>query len=166
LPLINICSPDLKRESLPLTRSRLRWPYAAFFCPAFNFAHLARWNAAILRADGDMVRFTGTEPDVFVALNTTGCDSFLALAHLALCAHAIFRREAGEIIRLGVDVILVGWFACRDVPAPFNDSTAEIAVSSFSTCTAPACALLEAAAAHCLGFPLFPPRYLTVGNIV
>jgi hypothetical protein len=52
--LINICSPDLKRESLPLTRSRLRWPYAAFFCPAFNFAHLARWNAAILRADGDM----------------------------------------------------------------------------------------------------------------
>ena len=75
--------------------------YAAFF-PAFNFAHLARWNAAIfLRATADMVRFTGAEPAVFAA---TGCDSFLALAHLALWARAILRRDAADIIR-------VGWFA-------------------------------------------------------
>ena len=39
-----------------------RADYAAFFCCAFTFAHLARWNAAIfLRAATDMVRFTGAE---------------------------------------------------------------------------------------------------------
>ena len=66
-----------------------------------------------------MVRFTGAEPAVF-AIATTGCDSFRARAHLALCACAILRREAADIIR-------VGWFACLIVPVPFNDSITEIA---------------------------------------
>ena len=65
-----------------------------------------------------MVRFTGAEPVAFVI--GIGCDSLRALAHLALCAHAILRREAADMIR-------VGWFACRTVPEPFNDSIAEIA---------------------------------------
>ena len=60
-------------------------PYAAFFCPARNFAHRAR------------------------------------------CASAIFRREAAEIIRVGADVIPVGWFTFLDAPAPFNDTSSEIA---------------------------------------
>jgi hypothetical protein len=77
--------------------------YAAFF-PAFNFAHLARWNAAIfLRAAADMVRLKGTNPVVFAS--DIGCDSLRAFAHLARCACAILRREACDIIR-------VGWFAC------------------------------------------------------
>jgi hypothetical protein len=50
-----------------------------------------------------MVCFTGTEAVVFV-IATAGCDTFLALAHLARCACAILRREAADIIR-------VGWFA-------------------------------------------------------
>jgi hypothetical protein len=65
-----------------------------------------------------MVRLTGAEPVVFAS--AIGCDSFRALAHLALCACAIFRREAADMIR-------VGWFAFRDVPEPFNDSITEIA---------------------------------------
>jgi hypothetical protein len=93
--------------------------YAAFFCCAFNFAHLARWNAAIfLRAATDIVRFTGAD-FVALAIDTTGCDSLRALAHLALCACAIFRREAADTIRVG--------FARRDAPEPFNDSITEIA---------------------------------------
>jgi len=51
-----------------------------------------------------MVCFTGSEPAVF-AIATTGRDASLALAHLARCACAIFRREAADIIR-------VGWFVC------------------------------------------------------
>src|SRR5579864_5476273 len=47
-----------------------------------------------------MVCFTGAELIVF-AIATIGCDSFLALAHLALCACAILRREAADIIRVG-----------------------------------------------------------------
>jgi hypothetical protein len=47
-----------------------------------------------------MVRFTGVEAVVF-AIVTTGCNAFLALAHLALCACAILRREAADIIRAG-----------------------------------------------------------------
>jgi hypothetical protein len=78
------------------------------------------------------VRFTETEAAVFA--RAIGCDSFRALAHLALCARAIFRREAAEIIRVDADVIPVGRFTCRDVPEPFNDSIAEIAMSNFSTC--------------------------------
>jgi len=66
-----------------------------------------------------MVRFTGAE-SVGFATGTAGCNSFRALAHLALCACAIFRREAADMIR-------VGWFAFRDVPEPFNDSITEIA---------------------------------------
>jgi hypothetical protein len=43
------------QESLPHTRSKLHWPYAAFF-PTFTLAHLARCAAAIfLRADADIV---------------------------------------------------------------------------------------------------------------
>jgi hypothetical protein len=84
------------------------------------FAHRARCAAAIfLRADADMVCFTGAEPVVF-AIATTGCDSFLALAHLALWACAILRRDAADIIR-------VGWFVFWNVPEAFNDSITEIA---------------------------------------
>ena len=66
-----------------------------------------------------MTRFTGAEPVVFAA-PAAGCDSLPALAHLALCASAIFRREAAEIIRFG-------WLVLRNVPEPFNDSITEIA---------------------------------------
>ena len=66
-----------------------------------------------------MVRFTGAEPVVFAGV-TTGCNAFLALAHLAFCAWAILRREAADMIR-------VGGFAFRDAPDPFNDSITEIA---------------------------------------
>jgi hypothetical protein len=47
-----------------------------------------------------MVRFAGAEPVLFAAV-TAGCDSFLALVHLAFCACAIFRREAADVIRVG-----------------------------------------------------------------
>jgi hypothetical protein len=84
------------------------------------FAHLARWNAAIfLLADADMVRFTGAE-SVGFPIAAAGCDSFRAFAHLALCACAIFRRDAAEIT-------LVGWFACWGAREPFSDSITEIA---------------------------------------
>jgi hypothetical protein len=66
-----------------------------------------------------MVRFTGAEPLVF-AMATTGCDPFLALAHLARCAPAILRREDADMIRFG-------WFVCANVPETFNDSITEIA---------------------------------------
>jgi hypothetical protein len=55
-----------------------------------------------------------------VVFAANGCDPLPALAHLALCAAAIFRREAAEMIR-------VGWFLFRDVSEPFNDSITEIA---------------------------------------
>jgi hypothetical protein len=64
------------------------------------------------------VRFTGTEAVVFAS--AIGCDSLRAFAHLALCACAIFRREAADIIR-------VGCFGVPNVPEPFNDSITEIA---------------------------------------
>jgi hypothetical protein len=95
-----------------------------------------------------MVCLTGTEPVVF-ATATTGCNPFFALAHLALCACAIFRREAPDIIR-------VGWFACLTVPVPFNDSITEIACQCSLHVPALACAQHEAAEAHLLGFPWFP----------
>jgi hypothetical protein len=67
--------------------------YAAFFCCVFTFAHRARCAAAIfLRADTDIVRFTGAEAVVLAI--AIGCDSFRAFAHLAFCACAILRREA------------------------------------------------------------------------
>lgn len=80
-----------------------------------------------------MVCFTGAEAVVFAA--ATGCDSFRALAHLALWACAIFRLEACDMIRFG-------WSACRIVPEPFNDSMTEIASSMLST---RACACLRSA---------------------
>jgi len=73
-----------KHESLPRTRSRLRYPYAAFFYPALIFAQRARIAAAIfLRAAADMVwGFAGADPVGFAA-PTTGFDSFRPFAHLA-----------------------------------------------------------------------------------
>ena len=104
---------------------RLATVYAAFFCCAFTFAHLARCAAAIfLRADADMLRFTGAGPVVFAS--AIGCDFSRAFAHLAFCARAILRRDAAEIIR-------VGWFVFRAVAKPLNDSIAEIARSNFAT---------------------------------
>jgi hypothetical protein len=95
-----------------------------------------------------MVCFTGAEPVVF-DIATTGCDSFFALAHRALCARAILRREAFDIIR-------AGWFAFRNAPAPFNDSITERLGLCSLHVPVLACAQHEAAEAHCLGFPLFP----------
>jgi len=46
-----------------------------------------------------MVRFAGPAPVVFAS--SVGFVSFRALAHLALCACAILRREAGDITRVG-----------------------------------------------------------------
>jgi hypothetical protein len=60
------------------------------------------------------------EPTPFSLSPQTGYDSFRARAHLALCACAILRREAADIIR-------VGWFAFRVAADPFNDSMTEIA---------------------------------------
>ena len=80
-----------------------------------------------------MVRFTGAEPVVFTV--ATGSEFFRALAHLALWARAILRREACDIIR-------VAWAAFPNDPEPFNDSITEIAVSNFSTCD---CACLRSA---------------------
>lgn len=94
--------------------------YAAFFCPARNFAQRARWKVAIfLREAADMVRFAGAVATVF-PVPAAGFDSFLILSHLACCASAILCREAAEIFR-------VGWFVFWDVPEPFSDSIAEIA---------------------------------------
>ena len=74
--------------------------YAAFFCCAFTFPHLARCAAAIfLRADADMMRFTGAA----LVVCAMGCEFSRALAHLAFCARAILRRDAADMIR-------VGWF--------------------------------------------------------
>jgi hypothetical protein len=115
------CVRSTQSPTLDLGR-RQENGYAAFLCAALTFAHRARCAAAIfLRADADMVRFTGAEAAA------AGFDPFPALAHLAFCALAIFRREAAEIIR-------VGWFPFRDVPKPFNDSITEIAWPNFSTC--------------------------------
>jgi hypothetical protein len=66
-----------------------------------------------------MVRLAGAEPLAFAA-PATGRDPFPALAHLALCASAIFLREAADTTR-------VGWVELRDAPIPFNDSMTEIA---------------------------------------
>jgi hypothetical protein len=62
-------------------------------------------------------RFTGAERLVSAG---AGCDPFPALAHLAFCACAIFRREATETIRVGRPDL-------RDTPVPFKDSITEIA---------------------------------------
>jgi hypothetical protein len=48
-----------------------------------------------------MLRFTGTEVGVFAI--EIGSDSFLARAHLARCARAIFNRESFDIKRFGAD---------------------------------------------------------------
>jgi hypothetical protein len=91
-----------------------------------------------------MVCCTGA-PVVFA--NSIGCDSFRALAHLALCACAIFRREAA------------------DTPEPFNDSITEILDLISLTASVLFVARHEAAAARWLGFPWFPSR-LTERKIV
>jgi hypothetical protein len=83
--------------------------------------HRARCAAAIfLRADADMVRFTGAAPVVFVVAR---CDPFRAFDHLAFCASAILRRETADTIRVGCPALR----DLRDTPDPFNDSITEIA---------------------------------------
>ena len=110
-----------------------------------------------------MVCFTGVESVRFARV-IPGCDSWRALAHLAFCACAIFRREAAEIIRVGTDgdaeadVIPVGWLDCRGVPVPFSDSITAIALSNFSTCD---CASRRSARSCWSAFvrlPIVPPR--------
>jgi len=110
--------------------------YAAFFCPALNFAHRARWNAEIFRlADADMVCFaTGAAPAVFATPTNTGFDSFFTFAQRAFCARAIRRREAADMTRIGADLVPVGWLVIRDAPVTFSDSMTAIALSNFSTC--------------------------------
>jgi len=106
-----------------------------------------------------MVRFaTGAGAVVFAI--AIGCDAFLALAHLALCARAIRRREAAEIIRVGVDTILFGWFTFPGVPEPFNDSITEIALSNFSTCNCATRRSARSCWSALLRFPIgsFPSR--------
>jgi hypothetical protein len=72
-------------------------PLSSLF-PAFNFAHLARWNAAIfLRAAADIVRFTGDGFVVFTAV--IECEFSRGFCHLARCARAILRRDAADIVR-------------------------------------------------------------------
>ena len=66
-----------------------------------------------------MVRFAGEEPVVFVT-SFAALGRLRSFAHRALCASAIFRREAAEIIRFG-------WLVGRDDPEPFNDSITVIA---------------------------------------
>jgi hypothetical protein len=76
--------------------------YATFFFSTFTRAHLARCAAAIfLRADADMVRFTGAEPVVF-AVPTAGFDPLRAFDHLAFCARLISLRAEADRVRLGV----------------------------------------------------------------
>jgi hypothetical protein len=104
-----------------------------------------------------MVCFTGVGAVAFAV--SAGCDSLRAFAHLALCACAILRREACDIIR-------VGWAAFADDPEPFNDSMTEIAWSMLST---RACACLRSARSCWSAldrFPIVPPQYLTERNIV
>lgn len=69
-----------------------------------------------------MVRFAGAEIDF---LSDTDCDCF-RLAHRALCARAIFRREAADTIRFG-------WAVLLDTgDDPFKDSIPEIIWSNLS----------------------------------
>jgi hypothetical protein len=86
------------------------------FSCALIFAHRAFWAAAIfLRADADIVRFEGAW---MVVTAVAGCDCFRTPAHLALCASAILRREAADMIRVGR---LDSW-----TPVPLRDSIPEI----------------------------------------
>jgi len=98
-----------------------------------------------------MVCFTGAE-SVGVAVGAAGCDSFRALAHLAFCACAIFRRDAADMIR-------VGWFVFAAATEPFNDSITEIAWSNFSACN---CTSRRSARSCCsafVRFPIVPPQF-------
>jgi hypothetical protein len=100
----------VKRQKQPLDR----WLYAAFFCCAFSFAHLALCAAAILFLPAaEIVRF-GFAARPF------------AFAHRARCARAILRREAADTIRVGRPDL-------RDTLVPFKDSITEIAWSNVST---------------------------------
>jgi hypothetical protein len=66
--------------------------YAAFLL-ALNFAHLARWNAAILRrAAADIVRLDRAG----LVLSFAAC-----FAHRAFCARLIFLRAAADIFLRG-----------------------------------------------------------------
>ena len=71
-----------------------------------------------------MVRLAGVASVVF-ADPTAGCDCLRTLAHRFLCASAILRREAAEIIR-------IGWVASPVAPVPFKDSIPEMIWFNFS----------------------------------
>src|ERR1017187_903405 len=87
-PIVAMSAP------LSLIRSRLRWPYAAFFPLARNFAHRARCAAAIfLRADADIVRLGFTLPTGFLAA---------LFAHRAFCARLIRLRAEADRVRPGL----------------------------------------------------------------
>jgi hypothetical protein len=111
--------PDCRDVSTDrASNSGVYLPAAFFAFCARNFAHLALVAAAILFLPAaDMARFAGAGAVVFAA---PPADPFPALAHRALCACAIFLREATDTIRVGrVD--------SRDTPVPFKDSITEIA---------------------------------------
>ncbi|MGA8763938.1 MAG: hypothetical protein WB562_13815, partial [Candidatus Sulfotelmatobacter sp.] len=65
--------------------------FRIYFLPAFTFAHLARWAAAIfLRPAADMMRLGFAAPfRVFEPL----------FAHRAFCARLIFLRAAADKVR-------------------------------------------------------------------
>jgi hypothetical protein len=116
---------NLKHESLPHgVAAGLPWLYAAFFCSALTFAHLALCAAAILFLPAaDMVRLAGAELVVFRA--DIDCERPRTFAHRACCASAILRRAAEDTIRVGRPDV-------RDTPVPFKDSIPEITWSNFS----------------------------------
>jgi len=119
-PTPSYCRADAKACRILAAGSQSYYATYLFFA-ALNFAQRERAAAAILflpAAEIFRVRFTA-EPFVF-GTPAADCAPFLALAHLAFCASAIFRRKAADMTR-------VGWFAFRDVPVPFNDSITEIA---------------------------------------
>jgi hypothetical protein len=69
-----------------------------FFLPALTFAHLLRWAALILASPfGERCR--RLRPDREAALGPTLCWLALTLFHRALCAAAILRRAASDMVR-------------------------------------------------------------------
>ncbi len=75
------------------------------------------WGAGCARAQPD--RLSDSQRQGCPA-SAVGCDFSRAFAHPAFCAHAILRREAADIIR-------VGWFTFPVATELFNDSITEIA---------------------------------------
>jgi len=98
-----------------ITRSRLPSYYAAFFCSARTFAHLALCAAAIrFLPAAEILRLAGAEPVDFAT--SVGFDCFRTDAHRAFCAKLIR-------LRADADNVCFGLVALPDAaPAPFNDS--------------------------------------------